>query len=348
MREISKYNYEEFFLDFMEGNLSTSELFALEDFLDLHPELKEEFEEMSLIELVEEEFVFDKSSLKELPYKTDFDHFCISKLEGDLSQEEEIGFDEFLNAEDSRKVQFATYEKVKLKSDLNVLYPNKSELKKNNRKIIPYWLLSGAGIAASLLLLISVWNSSSENEHIQMPSQKMVQTENQDLKTDQESEDQKEQIAVNDDSKKNQIEELIEKKEGIISKNHLKETSSGLILSEEKIEKEEVVRISLPIVTSSAKLELIANADIANSNISVVKKSISNSGLSKLGMSWKSSVPDKKKSNSLLYAVAKMGVNKLGEIAGKKIQLEKKYDSKTEKTRLNFNSAGLGFSTTVK
>jgi len=28
--------------------------------------------------------------------------------------------------------------------------------------------------------------------------------------------------------------------------------------------------------------------------------------------------------------------------------LEKKYDSKTEKTRLNFNSAGLGFSTTVK
>lgn len=347
MREINKYNYEEFFLDFMEGNLSTSELSALEEFLDLHPELKEEFEEMSLVELVEEEVAFDKSTLKELPYKNDFDQFCIAKVEGDLSAEEEISFDEYLNADDSRQVEFGLYEKAKLKADLNIQFQDKNDLKKN-RKILPYWLLSGTGLAASILLLFSVWNSSNENEDIQMPSHKMVQTENKAKEIDQKLVNQKEQIAVNVESKNLHVEDLIEIKEEMTSNKQLEEAKLSVILPEEKVEIKEVERVSLPIVTASAKLELIANADIANSDISVTKKSITNSGLSKLGMSWKSSVPDKKKSNSLLYAVAKMGVNKLGEIAGKKIQLEKKYDSKTEKTRLNFNSAGLGFSTTVK
>jgi hypothetical protein len=84
-------------------------------------------------------------------------------------------------------------------------------------------------------------------------------------------------------------------------------------------------------------MEILANEEIAVNQIETPSQEeeiknvqVNNSGLTNLGMSWKSSVKEKK-NNSLLYAVAKMGVDKLGAIAGKKVQLEKQYDSETEK-----------------
>ena len=68
-----------------------------------------------------------------------------------------------------------------------------------------------------------------------------------------------------------------------------------------------------------------------------------------LGLSWKASKEDDRvKDKSALLKIASYGVNQIGKLAGKKINLEKKYDPKTDKTRVAFNTLGIGFSTPVK
>jgi hypothetical protein len=368
MRTIDRYNYEEFFLDYLEGNLSDSEVKNLERFLSDHPDLKEELNEMRLVVVEEEAIEFDKSALKQIPFENDFDEFCVAKLEGDLEKEEELAFSNYLNINLIEKAQYQLYEKTKLSADLEILYPDKEELRRKDRKMIPYWLLSGVGIAASVLVLFTVWNTSiSDKDAEQLSGNKVAYIDTV----------KKIEIKPSDEAKR--LEELVKNtgtKPAEANSTNLDKaepetaavkTPVKMVQAENPIVAEkpaeqiaesfdsEPEKISLPEVTQTTALEILANAEIAEHQIESSEQEeemaevvASNSGLNNLGMSWKSSVKEKKKNNSLLYAVAKAGVDKLGAIAGKKVQLEKQYDSETEKTRVNFNTKGIGFSTSIK
>jgi hypothetical protein len=368
MRRIDRYNYEEFFLDYLEGNLNDSEKKNLESFLAINPDLKEELDEMCLIELEEENITFDKSSLKQIPFETDFEDFCVAKLEGDLEQEEEIAFTKYLNDDLIGKAQYQLYEKTKLTADFDIIYPDKEELKRKERKIIPYWMISGVGIAASVLLLFSVWNTSISDTSAEHDSAKKVAYNDSVKKVivapakdsnrfeklvgiKSESNTAKQEIVgtVNQE-----VEKVIAKSQPLEKKLDRIVTANAVVENPSKNQQAEAQKISLPEVIKTAELEVLANVEVIEQKIEIASQDKEmnevpvNTGLANLGMSWKSSVKAKRKSNSLLYAVAKMGVDKIGEIAGKKVQLEKQYDSETEKTRLNFNTKGLGFSTSIK
>ncbi|MCT4623686.1 MAG: hypothetical protein N4A46_08690 [Schleiferiaceae bacterium] len=344
MRKITLDNYEEFFLDYMEGNLSAQEQIVLDEFLVQYPELKEELEEMEIFSLVEEDVQMGKESLKEIPFKSDFDDFCVAKIEGDLSLEEEFIFDEFVNANPKRIEDVKLYKKTKLYPDHAIIYPDKESLQKKKRKLLPLWI-SGVGIAASILLLFSIWNDifveRSGNSFNEADLARLAEQSASEVKIEKpEAKDENKALLV-------EKEEVNITNEKPMAKPAEKPISRNII--KEEIEIREVV--SLPEIGVNDKTELIANADVPDENLNLKVNAtphvkVNSSGMQHLGMSWKSSTP--KKAESLLSAVAKFGVNKLGEIAGKKIQLEKKYDSETEKTRLNFNSKGLGFSTTLK
>ncbi|MCY1634637.1 hypothetical protein [Marinifilum sp. D737] len=368
MRRIDRHNYEEFFLDYLEGNLNDSEKKNLESFLALNPDLKEELDEMCLLELEEEDIIFDKSSLKQIPFETDFEDFCVAKLEGDLEQEEELAFTKYLNENLIGKAQYQLFERTKLKTDNDIIYPDKEELKRKERKIIPYWMISGVGIAASILLLFSVWNTSISDKNADQDSAKKV-AYNDSVK----------KVVVTPTKNSNRLEKLVEIKaesqttkqeaddignqevETVIAKSQPIENKTDRIFTKQSIAESPMdtkqvasQKVSLPEVIKTAELKVLANVEVVDQKIEVSNQEKEmnelpvNSGLANLGMSWKSSVKAKRKSNSLLYAVAKIGVDKIGEIAGKKVQLDKQYDSETEKTRLNFNTKGLGFSTSIK
>lgn len=368
MRRIDRHNYEEFFLDYLEGNLNGSEKKNLESFLALNPDLREELDEMCLLELEEEDITFDKSSLKKIPFETDFEDFCVAKLEGDLEKEEELAFTKYLNENLIGKAQYQLYERTKLKADIDIIYPNREELKRKERKIIPYWMISGVGIAASVLLLFSVWNTSISDKNADQDSAKKV-AYNDSVK----------KVVVTPIKDSNRLEKLVEIKtesqttkqeaddignqeiEKVIAKSQPIENKTDRIVTKQAIAENPIdtkqtasQKVSLPEVIKTAELEVLANVKVVDQKIEVSNQEKEmnelpvNTGLANLGMSWKSSVKAKRKNNSLLYAVAKMGVDKIEEIAGKKVQLDKQYDSETEKTRLNFNTKGLGFSTSIK
>ena len=345
MGKINRHNYEEFFLDYLDGTLSSDQMNELEAFLIQNPDLKKELEEMDCPVLAQESIFVERESLKEIPFKNSFDDFCIARLEGDLSVDNEIAFDLFLEKNESLKKESELYQKTILSPNEEVVYEKKDGLKKSDRKIAFWWYFSRVGVAASVLLLFSLWNIFYQYEEVNPEVQSISQARPEATKIAP--------IVEKKVQTENELEVEHESKIPVAIKIPKKESAEiSKVKAEPKIEIENIVeKVTVPNLSTNRKVAVLANQtpdeaklkELKNVSTQIVDQ---NSGLAELGMSWKSSEPKKK--NSVLYAIAKYGVDKIGEIAGKNVKLEKTYDSVTEKTRLNFKSEGIGFSKTIK
>ena len=184
---IAKNNYEAYFLDYYEGNLSTQGVADLFLFLSLHPELKAEFEEFENIKLDDTELpVFEnKIQLKKSSVLDNTDYYFISAVEGTLTPSEQLLFTAFLKQQPAFLTTVNAYKKTKLtanttlifkdkerlkktilsdasldalvgklRADTEIVYPYKQLLKKEKKKIIP--LFYYVATAASVALLIGL------------------------------------------------------------------------------------------------------------------------------------------------------------------------------------------------
>ncbi|MGZ2368961.1 anti-sigma factor family protein [Ancylomarina sp. YFZ004] len=361
MKLITRNNYEEFFLDYIEGEINAQDKVALESFLAQNPDLKRELDEMMGMDIKYEAETIseDKSLLKDIPFKENFDDFCIAQLEGDIDSYENKAFDEFIQSNPDKAKDLALYHKTKLEADLSIVFKNKKNLKKRNKAIIiRQFVFTTLATAASIAILFSVWTSELENNST-------------DLKNEKVSQNTSIQIATPDS-----VKTLIPK--GIITvksveknikpekTNKTSKPKAKLNIQNKRIikidvlpirtdvsTKESIDKIEVKQLLAESKTRAIKSVDLPEVKVEIIEKRISsevqNNGLAILGLSWKASKGDDEvKEKSTLLKIASYGVNQIGKLAGKKINLEKKYDPKTDKTRVAFNTLGLGFSTPVK
>lgn len=155
-------NYEAFYLDYLEGNLSGETLVAFEAFLAAHPELS--VEEDALVTLQPSEESFD--ALHKLTLKQGIDmgdlneetieFFLIARQEGLLSTEQVAHLNHWLEAnahyqQDARLFALTTFE-----ADTAVVYEGKADLKKPvGGRVIPMWF-TGLAVAAGLALVFTI------------------------------------------------------------------------------------------------------------------------------------------------------------------------------------------------
>jgi len=159
MEQINLYNYEAFFLDYLEGNLDKAGRIQLEIFLAEHPALEEELKEMGgLDELVlvpEEKTLGDTSFLKggaQLNRITEED-WMIQSIEGELTNEQQVALDHHIKEHQLEKT-FKAYQLTKLKANPFIVLNDKSALKRKEAAAIPMWMRYSA--AASVLILLGV------------------------------------------------------------------------------------------------------------------------------------------------------------------------------------------------
>ena len=166
MRIITRNNYEEFFLDYIEGEINAPDKEALESFLAQNPDLKGELGEMMDMDIkCEAETIYEETiHLKDIPFQTNFDDFCIAQLEGDLDSYESKAFEEFIHSNPDKAKDLALYHKTKLEADVSIVFKNKKSLKKRNKGIIiRQFIYTTLATAASIAILFSVWTSELEN-----------------------------------------------------------------------------------------------------------------------------------------------------------------------------------------
>lgn len=135
--KISRSNYEAFFLDYFEGNLTEDQASSLMAFLKKNPDLKEEFDNFEMIEISEPSAVSfpDKLSLKvpdtSLPVtESNFEWFCVAKIEKDLNSEEEAALHTFIQKNPQKKRDLELYEKTILKADNDIVFEKPQTLKR--------------------------------------------------------------------------------------------------------------------------------------------------------------------------------------------------------------------------
>ncbi len=161
-------NYEEFFVRFIDDDLSKEERTEVHLFLQHHPELKSELDAFSSTILsADESLKFDgKELLKKGITADNCDEYFLRWVENDLTEEEKNGVTTFLQEHPQFEHVAELYKKTILIPDIKIQYPNKNALKKKAGRVVPLYsrYILAAAIAASLFLIIYTrgieWNRS--------------------------------------------------------------------------------------------------------------------------------------------------------------------------------------------
>jgi len=164
MIDINRNNYEEYFLDFLDGKLSPSDENLLMLFLNENPDLKSETELFETYEVFTENvYLENKSGLKKSGIlsnvtSNNFDELCIARIEGDLKKRETVEFDKFITENEKREKEYNLYRLTKIQADNFVVFQNKENLKKREKKAFVLksnyqWI----SIAASIIILLAIY-----------------------------------------------------------------------------------------------------------------------------------------------------------------------------------------------
>jgi len=174
--EINRNNYEEFFLDYIEGNLPEDQLASFHAFLHANPDLANELEEFDLVEMPANEMTLgNKDFLKKTTSKFEepstFNEACIAMIEGDMDENEKTQFLGFLSQFPSKQSDFQLFQKTKLKADLSVVFENKQSLKKGSlwvssrKKMVAYAITYGS-MAACLVVMLGYYFTHRATEPV--------------------------------------------------------------------------------------------------------------------------------------------------------------------------------------
>ena len=141
--KINKDNYEAYFLDYHEGNLTPSEVEEMLVFIELNPELLSEFEEYEPVSIIPDNKVRfqDKESLKKSGPGTgrqisaeNIEEFLLSETEGILREEELQQLNSFILANPRFEKDRKLFKLAHLKADETLRFSRKESLK---HKAIP-------------------------------------------------------------------------------------------------------------------------------------------------------------------------------------------------------------------
>lgn len=132
---ITRENYEAFFLDYYEGSLSQNQEAELVDFLQLNKDLKEEFDAFQILCLEEDSsVVFGDTDLLKKPFDTSIsgpvkEKHLIAWHEGDLKEEEKVLVSKAIAEDDKLHKDFMLFGMTRLEADASIVYSGKSALK---------------------------------------------------------------------------------------------------------------------------------------------------------------------------------------------------------------------------
>lgn len=358
MTEINRHNYEEYFVDFLDGKLDSSERMLLMSFLDQNPDLKEELKSFENEMLVVDEIGFnEKNSLKKNIIVSDiktsnFDELCIAKIEGDLNKRESLEFDKFIAANGKQK-DVELYELTKFTPDFSIKYENKDELKLKSPQIIRLNTTSILSIAASIVLLISVYIFIPKNQNNQLSDDVFSEIINVEEKlkdevkntnsTQNQSKSTKNIKSGETDKKEQLINVKVEEKELNSGDNE-----DGISRDQQKIAMLEPLQIQ--IAENDYKEKFAINKV---NYISVPERTVEQrnyiSFKSYLVKSFNSRVLNKEDKDKIeMFDIAQAGVDGINKLTGSKMSLERIYDENGNPDKTAFNSRLIAFSTPIK
>jgi hypothetical protein len=173
---INRNNYEEYFLLYVDNELTESDKKAVESFLRQNSDLAEELDMLMHLRLrPDEEILFENKELLHRPEiantsgisSENYTEFLLSFVDRELSKEEENMLAEFLKRNPQAKLELDLLLMTKLEPDQSVVFPEKSFLYKTTKvpsKLagLNWWKVAAAAVV--ILMAGLMWIIFQENE----------------------------------------------------------------------------------------------------------------------------------------------------------------------------------------
>ena len=164
MDKISIFNYEAYYLDYLEGNLNEEDTALLLAFLEEYPECKLVDEALPEVNIEESPVFLNKESLKMVDEEgaiklNNVDHFLIASNEGLLSVEKEKELSGFV-AKEGLEDEAALYGSVQLIPDTKEVYVNKAGLKQ--KEVFVLWPYIATAAAACVIVILMLWQGNAD------------------------------------------------------------------------------------------------------------------------------------------------------------------------------------------
>jgi len=354
MIDINTNNYEEYIVDFFDGNLSPSEETALMAFLDKNPELKEEFDFFDNEKLLEEEIVFnEKESLKRTSIlhnneSMNFQELCIASIEGDLTKEEKNLFNELLSSDSNKLIEYKKFKSTKLSPDYSIVFTDKKAL---NKKAGLNWRksYSAISIAASILLLVGLYflvPRTTEKVELISAQNKEIESKKQVIDTEIEKEvkTQEPNSIISIKSRKTEVNTIVHKEKVEIidviesKKEVIRERNQIAYLSRKEIS----------IYKSTLSNDVVINRITIQYHISRTENKQQTSLRSLLAKNFISKEKQGESNKLELFDIAQVSVEGINWLTGGNMKLERVYNEKGELNKTEFSSSLFAFSAPVK
>lgn len=174
--KINKNNYEIYFIDYYDGNLSAEEVAELFLFLEKNPGHKTEFENFSQVKLETPDISFpdrDKLRKDEINF-SNIQDYLVASLEGDLSKDEQLILENFLREHPQYRQDEQLYSKTISVPDNSIVYENKKSLKQPVPLYITYKKEFRLAIAAILLISLFAGSVAVFNRMMMEPDNRIA------------------------------------------------------------------------------------------------------------------------------------------------------------------------------
>src|SRR5579871_296874 len=166
---ITRYNYEEYFLMYVDNELSAAEKNAVEEFVQQNPDLEEELNmlKQSVIK-PESNIVFNNKNLllKQTEENSfinlnNYEEYFLLYVDNELNTPTKKQVEEFVSKNPSLQNEFYLLQQTKSEADESIVFEGKESLykKEERRRFIPFaWIASAAAVAILLVTGFLLYN----------------------------------------------------------------------------------------------------------------------------------------------------------------------------------------------
>jgi hypothetical protein len=335
---INLNNYEAYFLDYHEGNLSLALVKELMEFIEKHPELREEFESFEPIILTDtEEIIYNK---KETLKKTtpginaaNFEEYAIESIEGILPVSLQEELNTFISKNPSYKKELELYTKTKLVPDTSIIFEDKPSLKRNRRRTAVYFYWSAAASIAIIVGAYFLLNKNVTPDNTNLVKHNQIKDSNvvaahivkQAIDTNAiVAPKNMPHIPINNTVKNSTVAvnatHKFQHNKKVIIPNSVKNDSSAIAVNKDQnknIQKPVKVQAPLPTHPENDSAALAVNiSDTSWTGQPLIRENVI-------------TTPTKKKKSRFLALLATLTCKGLHKVTGQHIELEKQYASDT-------------------
>jgi hypothetical protein len=169
--EINRHNYEEYFLLYIDNELSVAERQAVDVFVEQNPDLHPELEALQQSLFLPEEKVFFpgieglfKNENTITINASNCEEYFVLYHDGELTASEERLVEEFVQDHPHHKIDFELVQKARLEADNAIIFENKEILYKHEKseKVVYFTWLRWSAAAAVIAIAGLLWFNKNE------------------------------------------------------------------------------------------------------------------------------------------------------------------------------------------